>query len=188
MPIVVDPGLWLLMGTGAHGSPSPPPIVVDPATWLLFSMGSTSTPAILTLPEAIVAAIRADPTLTSLMGGRIYPGHLPEAVSPVYPAVEFRVVSRGRNHRLNGSDGTVDARVEFAAYSTLYLEVEAIVTALFNLFDGLTNASLSGVRILFALAEDDLEDFEDGDDGSDAGTFTDTITILFRHRISIPTR
>lgn len=153
--------------------------------FLTFGLGSRGRA--LTLPEAIREAILADAKLAELVGRRVHPGHLP-AKGLAYPAVCFEVVNRTRGRNLKGSDGTADARVEFACYASTYLECRAVVEALFLLFDGMNRVNLSGCYILAALADDDLDEFDEGADGTDAGSYSDTLVINFRHRIARPER
>jgi len=143
---------------------------------LLLLFGGSSVA--LGFKPAIAAALKADPTLSAIIAGRVNPVKLGQGQT--YPALRFAVVSRSYSHDLDGFAGTVDASVEFTAESTLYSDVEAIIHAVRSIFDGFQGL-LSGVRVNFALARDDSDDYAPSEDAGDDGTFTDSITILFSY-------
>lgn len=171
-------------GGGAVGTPAGPAVgnVVTQGFGTggrLVTQGYEVGPApiVLTLPEALVSAIRADATLAGLIDGRVYPGHLAEGAT--YPAVSMEIPGHAFGQSLDGGDGTADARVTFRSHSLYALESKRIVRALFDRFNPIIRETIGGLVILAAVADDDADDYSDPDDGSDDGTHTDAVSFLF---------
>lgn len=69
----------------------------------------------------------ADPPVSELVGTRIYPGALPQAV--VYPAIRYQRIDTVRVYSKAGYEGDSRPRVQIDCWSPNYLEVKRLTGA-----------------------------------------------------------
>jgi hypothetical protein len=150
-------------------------------------LGPTAPPAPTpTIRAALVAALMADPTVASLVEARVMPGIVTEKT--LKPAVAVHLLNDSPGRNLSGPDGTSTARVQFTSVSKLLTDDEAVAEAVRNLADGLLNANLGGLPILFAILDPEADDYTDVGDGTGRAVIRTTMTYLIRYRKPKPVR
>lgn len=176
MPTRVDIPTYLLLWTPPAAGTTTFGNEVDIPTFLLLWTPPAAGTTSLGFKAAIVAAVKADATLTGLIGGRIEPqrNYQPD----IRPAITY-AVQRNWGVDLDGRDGSIQARVAFSVHATTLDEAESIINALADALGNLQQATLSGLTILASWPEDDPDSYDWPDDASDDGTFTDVLTISF---------
>jgi len=80
------------------------------------------------LSEALYSRLQAVSGVTALVGTRVYPLRLPQAVT--YPAVRYQVIDEERPGALDADIGLVWARVQLDSYAATYLAAKQLATAL----------------------------------------------------------
>jgi Protein of unknown function (DUF3168) len=138
------------------------------------------------LRSAVVAALKANPRVSALIGARIFPGIVPQ--SQPKPALTVRLLSDVPGYNLSGSDGTSTARVEFTAVSKLLRDDASLADAIRNAFNWLSNTTLGGLPILLCFLDPEADDFTDPGDGTGRADIRTQITYLIRYRRPAPTR
>ena len=101
--------------------------------------------------NSIFALLSADPTISSLVGIRIYADVAPFGTQD--PWIAYQRISNQREQSHDGYDGMSISRYQFAAYSSVRANVEAIREALLDLFDGKAN-DIDGEHIVTLHAND----------------------------------
>jgi hypothetical protein len=103
-------------------------------------------PALISIEEAIVQHLRADPVVTADVGARIYgAGLLDQGVA--MPAITFQRVSSGDDWQSHqGSSGLERARFQFTVYGARHCDAVLSATHLINAMDGKTGW-LPGVSV-----------------------------------------
>jgi hypothetical protein len=79
----------------------------------------------------MVNFVVSDPTVSSLIGSRLYPLTLPQ--EPTFPAVTYLRVSRPHQHIMEGGE-VVWPMLQFDCYASTYLDAETLVHALDDAF------------------------------------------------------
>jgi hypothetical protein len=146
--------------------------------WSAPYFGGAAAPPARYLEQALAAAIKADATLSGIIGARCYPVCLPESAGTA-AALYYRMISRPRPHTLDGAVGISHARVQFGACSTLASDVAALASGLRKLFDGF-RGTLSGIVVQGAEKLDEIDlPYEDPESGSDVGRFVRAVDFRF---------
>ena len=78
----------------------------------------------------LVAHLKADATLTALIGTRIYPLTAPQNV--VKPYITYQVINGNNNQCVSGGIYQTDIRFQIDCWSLKYSEVKAISEAVVN--------------------------------------------------------
>lgn len=134
--------------------------------------------------SALMAALKSNPTLASLVGVRIFPLKIPETQQ--LPALRFSIGSDERGQNLDGPSGVTTARVKYGCKSKSYSDCIAIKEELRNLFDGSKNP-LGTIQVLSVRTENEEDEYEDPPDDSDQGTYELVFDLLYRYREPKPT-
>ncbi len=134
---------------------------------------------------AINTALRANATLTGLVGTKIRPTNPAEKDLP--PSLTFSVSKKAREQSLDGPIGVCRCRLSLVARSLDYDVCKAIKEALRNMLDGFVG-DLSGVAIVEASMADESDVYEQPADGSDQGTFEVPCEFFVRFREPLPVR
>lgn len=108
----------------------------------------------MTAEELVVARLGATPSVTGLVGARIYPMQMPQGT--VLPAVTYQRISTVRAQGFAGSLGLADPRIQIDAWAETYPVAKALGHAVRQALDGYT---APGVAALI-LDERDLIDAE----------------------------
>jgi len=109
------------------------------------------------IEEGIVALLRADATLTGLIGTRLYPVLVPEPT--VYPCLSYQVVSASPDYTIDGTR-CGSKRIQFDAWGTSYGDCKAILQALGNVLDLFRGMLPDGTRALVIRNVLELDQFE----------------------------
>lgn len=99
----------------------------------------------------------ADPTLSGLVGGCIYPVLVP--TDATFPCVSYAVVSSSSEYALDGSQENWK-RIQIDAWSETYATAKAIQVALHSLFDGFTGVLPDGTTVLGCFRGVEVDQFE----------------------------
>lgn len=74
------------------------------------------------------------PSVTGLVGTRIYPVIVPEDVSK--PALAYQVISERRRYIMQGQDAVTDSRVQITIVAESVQQMDTVAQALRNLLSG----------------------------------------------------
>jgi hypothetical protein len=102
----------------------------------------------------IYAILAADPTVSPLVGTRIYPGMLPQGAT--LEAIVYQRVSGPREDTLGGVATLVHPRIQIDCFAETYAEAKALATAVRAAFDGYSGAA-AGVTIQCVRLLDDAD-------------------------------
>lgn len=159
---------------------------VTPYGLLTRGLGATPLAPVLDFRQALVAALLAAPSVSAVIGSRLYPLVVPE-LAPL-PAMAYQVLSNTGGQNLGGSTGTAVARVQFTALSRDFDDCMALSLALYDLFDAFQGALPGGVQITDAVLSGDSDLYDSPPDDSDAGTYRVPIDVIFHYRRPTPAR
>lgn len=111
-----------------------------------------------TVEEALVTYLKANTTLASKIGDRIYSQHVPQ--SSILPCVVYQRISSNRvlTHD-QSSSGLVQAVYQFDVYSTTYLNALEVADALRGALQGY-KGTLSGINVLAILPKNEIHSEE----------------------------
>lgn len=87
----------------------------------------------------LVAHLKADATLTTLVGGRIYPLTAPQNV--VKPYITYQVINGNNKQCFSGDIYQKDIRFQIDCWSLKYSEVKAISEAVINSLVGFKSSN-----------------------------------------------
>lgn len=107
------------------------------------------------IATALVAAIKADSTLTALVHGRVFP-EAPQNANEPY--IVYNTISTPRLWDFNGPTGLTESRIQFDCFAGDRIVAKQIATAIRNLFDGQAT-TLSGYKVQ-KLEVDDERDLD----------------------------
>ncbi len=138
----------------------------------------------LTIREAVVAWLRTLPSLTALVGTRIYSSD-PSQIS-VYPAVTVKVSDRTYVYNLYGFAGASLITAEITAISNREATCVAIAEVVRDSFQGFRGMQ-SGNAILRCFLGDESDDTVEPPDGSDQWIYLVEVDYEILHRVSAPT-
>ena len=108
------------------------------------------------LEDSLLTKLLATTALTSLVGQRIYYVKAPQNVTTPY--LTYQKISEIPTHSHDGYAGTKDARIQFTAFSPLYLTVKAINKAIFDALDSFTGSLCTGgVTVQSCMLDDEID-------------------------------
>ncbi len=100
----------------------------------------------------IYSTLTNDATLAALVGSRVYPSKLPQAVT--FPAVMFTRVGGPRDVHLSGASGSGRPRYRFDCWADTHDGAEAVFNALRDAMDGLGAVAAMDATDLYDSDED----------------------------------
>lgn len=95
------------------------------------------------IEEDIVAALAADPTITGLVGSRVYPLFRPQ--DDPLPAMVYQRLSTTPENALSGFSGLDLVRIQFSCYAKTIAEAKQLAQALRSAIDAATD--LKGICV-----------------------------------------
>jgi len=101
----------------------------------------------------LVALLRADPTVTTLVANRIWPARMPD--NPTLPGIVYTRVSTVENPGL-GARSLREARFQIDCWADRYTDTVAVAAAVVGALDYATSASID--RILIDATRDLYDD------------------------------
>ena len=148
----------------------------------------TAGPLPATIRRAVVAALKADTTVASIVGVKVFPLTQIQLAAP--PALVYDLQSDVPGQCLSGPDGTSQARFDFTCLSRSLDDDEALADAVRNVFDGITNVTLSGSScfVLEAYKLDEDDEYVPPIDGTPKGTIQTPVSVMIRYRKPKPSR
>lgn len=155
---------------------------------LTFGLGSTAPPAPPAggdFESALVARLNANPALSALLDGRIFPVQTPQHVPRTGARLLYAVTDNNRPRSLSGAVGIATARVSFDVRSPHYSDCK-IGQELLRQYDGFRGVLAGSVTVLFTQLDTHADAFEWPDDGSDEGMQHLSLALLFKYRESLP--
>lgn len=138
--------------------------------------------------NALVAALRADLVLDPVIGGRIFPGVVPE--SQRLPALTWQVinVSRRTNRSLDSTNPIASTRAQLTVVSKLASDCQAAGDAL-RQWDGFRGDFGSlGLDVIETVLIDERDFIDPPADGTGRSTYRTVFDFLFRYREPTPAR
>ena len=135
------------------------------------------------LRGGIVARLKSDATVVSLVGAKVFPLRVPE--NTLAPAVVYQVLSNPRAHSLDGPIGLAAATVKLGAVSGSFVETVALARAFRVSLDGFTGTLAGGTRVEETVLESETDVYDPPVDDSDVGSFWTVQTYLFRFKESL---
>jgi hypothetical protein len=143
-------------------------------------------PRPLQLREAVYARLASSPTITALVGARIYIGALPQTINlKIGPALTYMVISRPYGHILTGSDGTSQARVQITAHAYQQATCDQIIQAVRDSFDGFVG-SIGGLVITASIFDSEIDIPSPPFAGTDQWSYAIAADFQLNHRVSLP--
>lgn len=127
------------------------------------------------MEEGLVEYLKADATLASLLGGRIYPGAAPKSATGV--RVVYNRLSTGRLLVLDGPSGLPTARMQLDTWGPSAASVRAVVRRLLVLLNG-TTGEWGDYYVSCSQVEEQQTDHERPEDASDRGEYRETLDVL----------
>lgn len=111
----------------------------------------------------LVAALKADVTLASLVSTRIWSNVLPQGST--LPAITFQQVSRTPVHHRSGPNAIVTTRLQFGVNGRSYTTVREVVDALVDALQAFTRSTAPRVSRVFvdSVSDDVQPGFDTGD-------------------------
>jgi len=113
------------------------------------------------IEDALVALLRADATVSGLVGSRIYPIVAPAEAT--LPALVYQRISGPRVMTHDGPSGLAHPRFQFRAVARHYSEAKGLVNALRSALDGY-HGTTSGVTIDEIAIDNEIDAFYPSDD------------------------
>lgn len=101
------------------------------------------------------ALLMADAPFAALIGGRIYPGKLPQ--EQTMPALTYSIISGGSTVTTDGADGLANPRVQIDSWGSDYLQMVNAFDAVRKILNGHSGPGIQGI---FLVARRDLYDNE----------------------------
>ena len=86
------------------------------------------------MEEQIIAALLADPDVSSLVGNKVFPGRVPQGVLP--PAIVFNAVASVPEYADGGEIGLTDSSIQIDCWAETYGETKLISRAVSRLLSG----------------------------------------------------
>jgi len=167
----------------AAPGPGPPAGGMPFGPFLVYGLNLVPpTQPALSLRRSLAAALKTDPAIAAVTGGRAYPVRVPQNGS--LPCVLWRVDSIDRRQALDRPTGTAVAEVRVAAGSANYLECDDLAracNALLNGFAG-TLGGPGGVTVLSAVSDDESDEYDPSPKSDDRGTFWIVLPYLLLYR------
>lgn len=133
----------------------------------------------------LVAMLKADPAITAVVAGRVFPEH-PPASAGSDASLCYQVWSERRTDYLNGPTGWPVARIRFTARSLYVADCNAIRNRLRNWFDGYSG-NIGDVYVNRSRFFNVHDIYHDPLPGADKGTVIRYIDIKFQFREARPT-
>lgn len=113
------------------------------------------------IEQALVSILRANGTVSGLVGTRIYPLTIPQDADR--PAVTYQQISGPRLHTCAGPVGIVPSRFQFNCWDDSYGGADALAVAVRKALDGFSGiAATVTIPIISILGEGDLIDMRGG--------------------------
>ena len=111
------------------------------------------------IETGLVALLNADPTLTGLIAGRIYPVTLPADLA-LYPSLTYQNVASSKPEFT--LDGYVSgyARIQIDAYGPSYLACRQALAAVSAILQGYQGTLSDGTRVVWAFRSNQIDRFE----------------------------
>lgn len=137
--------------------------------------------------SAIVAALKANADILSIVGDNVFPIVIPQTVSG--PAVTYTTNEKPREMHLDGPSGIAALGLELGCWSRVYAQVRALQIGARRLFTprpGLVPPALqfSGIQFIEILLQNEAHGFEPSPDFADAdqAKYVCRLDFLFRFR------
>ena len=134
-----------------------------------------------TVKAGLVAALKADAGVSSIVGARVYPSHAPKLAAK--PRVIVHLASDERGRTLAGHTNQRVARALMECQADTDLAAETLARAVDAMFTALQlGGSLGGCTVETCLQAAEGDTYADPGDGGDAGTFTRLVDYRIDYR------
>lgn len=129
--------------------------------------------------------LMAATTVADLVGGRIYPGYLPQRPG-VFPAVVLSEISRESEQHLTGGAGLAHTRVQVDCYGETHLAAYAAREAIRRKVVPSTGGTWDTVVVADVGHENFRTDIDSPQDGSENWRFVAGFDLLISHEEAEP--
>lgn len=133
-----------------------------------------------TIVKGLQTFLEAQSTITSVVGTRIYPQHLPRNSS--YPCLTHQLVSRTYGHHLSGVTGLSTARVQVDCWGEKLSDVETLAEAVRVALDGYFG-TIGDVTVAFVQLDNEQDLSEAPQDESEQWLYRRTQDYLIKHGV-----
>jgi acid phosphatase class B len=128
--------------------------------------------------------------ITSLVGTRVYPHHVPQA-NATYPSITYAIVSNDSAHTLAGGAGYAARRLQIDVYAKTETSRDAVVEAIRNQLQGFPPAGTSGTigagTVVTSITYKNGRDLYEPDQTSgDVGYYRHSMDFWIRFQESAP--
>jgi hypothetical protein len=129
--------------------------------------------------------------ITSLVGTRVYPAHIPQKIN-TFPTITYQLISTNAAHHLAGGAGYCEKRLQLDVYAENEVSRDAVVEAVRNQLQGFPPAGTSGTigagTVITSIVYKGSRDMYDPDQvGGDVGYFRNSTDYWIRHTEAAPT-
>jgi hypothetical protein len=129
--------------------------------------------------------------ITSLVGTRVYPAHVPQKIN-TYPTITYFVVSNNSAHHLQGGAGFAERRLQIDVYAETETSRDAVVEAVRNQLQGFPPAGTSGTigagTVVTSIVYKNSRDLYEPDQlGGDVGHYRNAADYWIRFQETAPT-
>lgn len=133
----------------------------------------------ITLQESLVAYLRANATVATLVADRLCPAIIP--MDWPLPALAYQRIASDEDLTHNGLRTWGRTRIQFTAQAKSYAEATAVINAVKDALRGFRGQmSAGGVEVHGAFCENDVDSF--GSEGDELDRATVRVDIVFVHR------
>lgn len=128
------------------------------------------------LKEAITAHLKADATITTLVGQRVYPGAAPQNAPE--PLIVYSMVSGVRDVTQDGLSGFVTSRVQFDCMARSSLVASNLAKAVVASLGGIRGVigGVGGVQLEGTFPDDEVDGYND-----ELELHATSVDITFQH-------
>lgn len=115
----------------------------------------------MTIEAAITKHLTEAAGLAGVLGGRVYPKHLPQ--NPTYPAIAYHRISGPREHSHDGSSGLAHPRFQLDLFARTHVAAKDLAEKVRLALDGYKGVmgGVGGVDVNGAFLEDDDDGYDD---------------------------
>ena len=119
------------------------------------------------LEQGIVTILRADATVSGLLGTRIYPWIRPQGTT--FPAIVYELDGTEPEQDLDGYAGMTRAELSISCIAEQYGGAKTLAAAVLGVLNGYTGTPTNGVAINSLVHDNDIGIIEDSQIGNSRG-------------------
>lgn len=134
-----------------------------------------------TLKEALITALKAESTITALVGSRVFPNH--PARGALRPCLVVLVASDVRGQSVGGHTPQRIARVLLDCQAATDATAESIARALDSYLPTLGQTTISGLSVKTCIQQSESDTYTQPGTGGDVGVYSRVLDYRFDYRL-----